>query len=690
MQFVRVTDDHYEVTDQARCFLQSLPSTPLAVVAVVGKYRSGKSYLLNHMVAGAPFATSASVNAQTRGLWLCPDLVQGENGQQVLVVDSEGLGSVDAKAQHDVNIFSLVILMASDIIYNSTGAMTSSSVQDLQVAGKVAALLRTHASFASSLPRLLWVLRDFGLQMVDRDNQPLTPTAYIDYSLQQLDAKLTQSINQLFPQRRGIALPRPTSSDDDLATMTNLVPAFEAGMEQVSAYVQRAVAKSVGDQPITGHLLLAMMDAFCNTLNQKVAPQLVTAYEAMVQVQWMQIREEQMQLVRTVLHDKAAAAEGPSLWVHPWVRDLAWMSWQSLLDRSMEPPSMDQFSKWREDVSALIHDADKAHVDDYHRRLTAVASDLDGDLNTQLTELVHQHNIPIEFDMFGQVLLTKGGMVTAQQREALVVAHQEHADLERQLAEARQLLLTSTGELKASPNQASEWRQDQLNSAASLQTAQDECKMAQLDLAEAQAALDTAVRQSLDFQQNQQRDEFDLRETREENAELKQSLLTIQKHRAALTYQLSETTRHLEQHQEQLSQQTSTQTELAATKKQLDQAQCQNEEHKHSTRELETKLRIAQARETQLEEQVRKRPRLSGPDLAMKHENNWLRERQSNDRNTINDQKSEIRQLRMEQRRRDADHASATLGQFRPMATLSQLRPTVGTPLAKPLAVVPS
>lgn len=61
---------------------------PLAVVAIAGLWRTGKSYLLNHFSGAAEkreggFQVGATVNACTKGLWLWGTPVKLEDGMTV-------------------------------------------------------------------------------------------------------------------------------------------------------------------------------------------------------------------------------------------------------------------------------------------------------------------------------------------------------------------------------------------------------------------------------------------------------------------------------------------------------------------------------------------------------------------------------------------------------------------------------
>jgi hypothetical protein len=70
----------------------------------------------------------------------------------VLLLDTEGSGSIDKSSTHDGKIFALVVLISSFFVYNSFGAIDENAINNLSLAAKLSTtlLLNSYGSFVTS------------------------------------------------------------------------------------------------------------------------------------------------------------------------------------------------------------------------------------------------------------------------------------------------------------------------------------------------------------------------------------------------------------------------------------------------------------------------------------------------------------------------------------------------------------
>ena len=101
LHWIGVDNGKFTVNEEAQKYIGSLEG-PVAVLTVVGLYRTGKSYLLNRITGNkSGFEVSPTVNSCTKGLWIMKPVIKLPGSDtQILVVDTEGLGSVDANENH--------------------------------------------------------------------------------------------------------------------------------------------------------------------------------------------------------------------------------------------------------------------------------------------------------------------------------------------------------------------------------------------------------------------------------------------------------------------------------------------------------------------------------------------------------------------------------------------------------------
>lgn len=139
---------------EAAALLQSLGSERIGVIAVVGKYRTGKSFLLNRILLGETgdngFGVGPTINPCTKGLWIWdrPIEVTDLSGKPLkcLIVDSEGIGAFHEDQDHDTRIFLLALLLSSYFVYNSMGTIDENALQNLSLIVNLSKQIQVNAA----------------------------------------------------------------------------------------------------------------------------------------------------------------------------------------------------------------------------------------------------------------------------------------------------------------------------------------------------------------------------------------------------------------------------------------------------------------------------------------------------------------------------------------------------------------
>ena len=103
------------------------------MIAIAGKYRGGKSYIINNLI-GQPgcFVVGNETTACTQGLWIWNKAIplQTRDGKtiNVIFIDTEGLGDTEKESNNDVRIFMFAMLISSHLIYNCSGVIDAGMI----------------------------------------------------------------------------------------------------------------------------------------------------------------------------------------------------------------------------------------------------------------------------------------------------------------------------------------------------------------------------------------------------------------------------------------------------------------------------------------------------------------------------------------------------------------------------------
>ena len=134
-----------------------------------------------------------------QGLWIYARPVtdcKTADGEQItaVVIDSEGLNSVNENENHDLRVLTLSVLLSSKLIYNSMHAIDEQTLSQLNLVVNLTKHIQLRTSqpnqelqdpeeLAKIFPSFLWLLRDFNLALVDQEGAAITPKEYLEFAL---------------------------------------------------------------------------------------------------------------------------------------------------------------------------------------------------------------------------------------------------------------------------------------------------------------------------------------------------------------------------------------------------------------------------------------------------------------------------------------------------------------------------
>lgn len=139
LHLINFKPDGFELNPEAINMIKSIEDD-IIVVSVVGKARTGKSYLMNLLLDNIgkekSFQVESTISSCTKGIWVWGNFRKKKNGNaKIIFIDSEGTSSVDRSTKtYDSKIFALVVLISSLFLYNSTSVIDENGISELSLA----------------------------------------------------------------------------------------------------------------------------------------------------------------------------------------------------------------------------------------------------------------------------------------------------------------------------------------------------------------------------------------------------------------------------------------------------------------------------------------------------------------------------------------------------------------------------
>ena len=112
--FILYRDGKFIIHEQAKKIICEKSNESIGIISLVGKYRTGKSFLLNRVILNlennSGFEVAHSIKPCTKGIWLWSEPLIIENNHSktpfpCFLIDTEGLEAYDEEVNHDSKYF---------------------------------------------------------------------------------------------------------------------------------------------------------------------------------------------------------------------------------------------------------------------------------------------------------------------------------------------------------------------------------------------------------------------------------------------------------------------------------------------------------------------------------------------------------------------------------------------------------
>ncbi|PON54403.1 Guanylate-binding protein [Parasponia andersonii] len=258
-------------------------TTPIAAVAVIGPYRSGKSFLLNQLLTlscSEGFGVGHMRDTKTKGIWVwgTPRELNVDGVKtSVLFLDTEGFESVGKSNVYDDRIFALATVLSSVLIYNLPETIREADISRLSFAVELAEEFygRVKGQDVAFEPaKLLWLIqRDF---LQGKSVQQMVDEAlrHVPNSEGQVN-QIRDSLAIMGDNSTAFSLPQPHLQRTKLCEMkdSELDPSYVRKREKLKEVVASIIRpKIVQGKPLNGEEFVSFLEQILEALNKGEIP----------------------------------------------------------------------------------------------------------------------------------------------------------------------------------------------------------------------------------------------------------------------------------------------------------------------------------------------------------------------------------------------------------------------------------
>ena len=306
------------IPEEAQKLLSQEIYKNIGIISLVGKYRTGKSFLLNRVILNrnqkSGFGVGPTFKPCTKGIWIWSDPIIISNVHNptpfpCFLIDTEGLGAYDEEINHDSKIFLIAVLISSLFIFNSFGAIDENAINSLSFVLNLSKTIKiknsdknnnneNESELAQYFPTLLWLLRDFSLKLEDKNGNVITEKQYLENALEEINGtsdsieeknRVRNLIKTYFVEKDCFVMVRPVEKESDLQNLQNLPDERlrKEFLEQSKIFrnkvFKKTKPKTFNKKPLTGAMLIELIQSILDSINKGSIPVIENSWRYVLQ-----------------------------------------------------------------------------------------------------------------------------------------------------------------------------------------------------------------------------------------------------------------------------------------------------------------------------------------------------------------------------------------------------------------------
>uniref|UniRef100_A0A671LXD1 Guanylate-binding protein 1-like n=1 Tax=Sinocyclocheilus anshuiensis TaxID=1608454 RepID=A0A671LXD1_9TELE len=380
---------------------------PVVVVAVVGLYRTGKSYLMNRLAGKQTgFALGSTIESKTKGIWMWCLPHPTKAGTTLVLLDTEGLGDVDkGDSKHDTKIFSLSVLLSSTLVLNSQGTIDNRAIEELQYVTELTEYIKIKSSdededdeFVKFFPSFIWAVRDFTLEQKIKGKY-VTEDQYLEFSLK-LKPGASRTVNEFnlprqcirnyFPSRKCFTFPFPTAPENvshlESLDPVDLSPDFQEVTQRFCKFVfdKSEVKKLKDGYTVTGRVLGQFAKTYVDMISSGEVPFLENAVMAMALIENEAAVKEGLEVYQSGMEKLKTSFPLELKEVSSEHQYLSRTATQALMKRSFKDSEGTYLKSLEEGINKLFHGYLYQNEEASRKRCENILSSLSGTMTEKL------------------------------------------------------------------------------------------------------------------------------------------------------------------------------------------------------------------------------------------------------------------------------------------------------------------